>query len=152
MKEKSLSLRWVRHGGADYKALVDLRRAILRRPLGLDFTKEQLAAEISQFHLGAWEGDRLVGCLVLKIDAPGVIRMRQVAVAAAHQGTGVGRALVAESEAEARRRGGKVLTLNSRDTAVAFYKRLGYAAEGASFLEVGIPHLRMTKRLEKPKA
>jgi predicted GNAT family N-acyltransferase len=142
-----LALRWAAHASAEYAAQVELRREVLRRPLGLDFTPEQLAAEAAQFHLGAWDGDRLVGCLALRLDEPGIFRMRQVAVVPDAQGTGVGRALVAESEAEARRRGGTSMTLNARDTAVAFYARLGYAAEGPPFLEVGISHLRMTKDL-----
>ena len=139
-------LRWVAHGGPDYLALVELRRAVLRRPLGLDFTTEQLAAEKSQFHLGAWDGERAVGCLALLM-SPGEARMRQVAVAADAQGRGVGRLLVAEFEAAARRRGAARVTLHARQTAVAFYDRLGYAAEGEPFAEVGLPHRSMSKAL-----
>ncbi len=57
-------------------------------------------------------------------------RMRQVAVAADAQGRGIGRLLVAEFEAEAIRRGAARVTLHARQTAVAFYERLGYAVEG----------------------
>lgn len=143
----ALTLRWVPHSSPDYLALVELRRAVLRIPLGLNFTADQLAAESTQLHLGAWDGDRLAGCLVLRLDEPGIVRMRQVAVSPDVQRSGVGRALVIESEAEARRRGLKKMTLNARNTAVPFYRRLGYTGEGDLFPEVGIPHLFMTKAL-----
>ena len=143
---KTLDLRWVAHASPDYAALVELRRAVLRRPLGLDFTAEQLAAEASQFHLGAWDGRTPLGCLALRVNN-GEARMRQVAVAPDVQRRGVGRLLAAECEAEARRRGAALMTLHARQTALAFYERLGYAAEGALFLEVGLPHRKMTKAL-----
>jgi predicted N-acetyltransferase YhbS len=127
-------------------ALVELRRSVLRRPLGLDFNPEQLAAEASQFHLGAWSGSTPLGCLALRQDE-GAMRMRQVAVAPEAQGKGIGRLLVLESEAEARRRGASVVMLNARQTAVAFYERLGYSVSGEPFLEVGLPHRKMSKTL-----
>ncbi len=40
----SLTVRRIPHGSADYAAAVNLRRAVLRTPLGLDFTSAQLAA------------------------------------------------------------------------------------------------------------
>jgi N-acetylglutamate synthase-like GNAT family acetyltransferase len=126
--------------------LVELRRAVLRRPLGLDFTSAQLAAEAGQRHLGAWDEGRAIGCLALSSSGDEA-RMRQVAVAPDAQGRGVGRRLVAESEAEARRLGARRMTLHARQTAVAFYERLGYACEGAPFAEVGLPHRSMTKAL-----
>ena len=140
-------LRWVPHDSPDYLSLVELRRAVLRRPLGLDFTAEQLAAEKPQLHLGAWDGARAVGCLALRLSGEGEARMRQVAVAADAQGRGLGRLLVVESEAEARRRGASRMTLHARQTAVAFYERLGYAVDGEPFAEVGLPHRIMSKEL-----
>ena len=36
--------------------------------------------------------------------------------------------------------------LNSQTSAIGFYARLGFQAEGPEFLEVGIPHRRMYLR------
>jgi ribosomal protein S18 acetylase RimI-like enzyme len=140
------SLRWVAHGSPDYAALVELRRCVLRRPLRLDFTAEQLDAEAPQFHLGAWDADILLGCLILVVEADAA-RMRQVAVAPSFQRQGIGRRLVAESEAEASRRGAARIMLHARQAAVSFYERLGYAVDGEPFAEVGLPHRSMSKAL-----
>jgi predicted GNAT family N-acyltransferase len=142
-----MDLRWAAHGSPEYRRLVELRRRVLRLPLGLDFTPGQLAGEVEDLHLGAWEGDRLLGCLLLTDHGGGIVQMRQVCVEPALQGTGVGAALVAESEAEARQRGFTRMMLHARDTAVGFYLRLGYRAVGAPFEEVSIPHQEMEKAL-----
>jgi predicted GNAT family N-acyltransferase len=140
-------LRWIAFDSAERAALVELRREILRRPLGLDFTDGQLAAEADQLHLGAWDGTRAVGCLLLVAQGGGAAQMRQVAVAADARGRGIGRLLVAEAEAESLRRGWTRMLLHARDAAIPFYLKLGYATEGEPYVEVGIPHRTMAKAL-----
>lgn len=147
MTSLGVALRWVGHGTPEYDRLIDLRRAILRKPLGLTFTAEQLAAESDQLHLGAFESGRVLGCLVLRIASPGEVVMRQVAVAAEAQRRGIGTLLVEESEREARRRGFARMSLHARETAIPFYERLGYHVEGEPFTEVGLPHREMAKNL-----
>ena len=142
-----MEVRWAAHGSPDYRQLVELRRRVLRIPLGLDFTPEQLAGEVADLHLGAWEGDQLLGCLLLSDRGQGTVQMRQVCVEPTLQRSGVGAALVVESEAEARRREFQRMMLHARDTAVGFYLRLGYAAVGDPFEEVSIPHQEMVKDL-----
>jgi ribosomal protein S18 acetylase RimI-like enzyme len=140
-------LRWAAFGGLDHEALIELRREVLRRPLGMDFSEKQLAEERSQLHLGAWSGGRAVGVLVLKELGEGEVQMRQVAVSDDARKLGVGRLLVEEAELEARRRGWRRMVLHARQTAVAFYERLGYAIEGEPFVEIGLPHRLMAKAL-----
>jgi predicted N-acetyltransferase YhbS len=142
-----IRLSWIQHGTPEYLSMISLRRAILRRPLGLDFTPEQLESEDRDLHLAAWEEDQLVGCLLLTNRGEAVVQMRQVAVLESRQGQGIGRALVLECEEEARRRGFTRMMLHARDTAVPFYERLGYRSVGEPFVEVTIPHQEMEKML-----
>ncbi|RAQ30601.1 hypothetical protein DPQ25_03690 [Hydrogeniiclostridium mannosilyticum] len=51
------------------------------------------------------------------------------------------------AETLCRARGHRLLWLNARRTAEGFYLRLGYRRTGEEFLELGIPHIRMEKRL-----
>ncbi len=142
-----MELRWITFGTPDYLEVVELRRRVLRIPLGLDFSPEQLAGEGKDLHLAAYEGGALAGCLMLSEHGEGVVQMRQVCVEPDRQGTGVGAALVRESEAEARRRGYRSVMLHARDLAVGFYERLGYGRVGEPFVEVSIPHQEMSKQL-----
>jgi predicted GNAT family N-acyltransferase len=132
----------------EYDETVQLRDKILRRPLGLQFSEAQLAEEFADFHLAAYTHDWLLrGCLVLTPKDDKTLKMRQVAVDEAVQKTGVGQQLVAASEALGRVRGFDVMELNARETAVPFYQKLNYSIIGERFEEVGIPHFKMSKKL-----
>ena len=142
-----LEVKEAKFGSIEQLASIELRRRVLRRPLGLDFTAEQLAAEDFEFHLVGVLDSVVVACLVLTPLEGGRIKMRQVAVEPSLQGRGFGAELVRFSEVVARQRGFSRMVLNARDRAVPFYLKLGYEIEGEPFVEVTIPHRRMVKGL-----
>lgn len=76
-------------------------------------------------------------------------QLRQLAVAEAVRGTGVGRLLVTRLEQCAVEEGTREVWLSARDSAFGFYRALGYDFVGAEFISelTGIPHRRMAKRL-----
>jgi ribosomal protein S18 acetylase RimI-like enzyme len=141
------SIYEIAHGSPEYWSTVDLRDAILRKPLGLQFSTEELEDEGGSHHLACYHDDRLVGCLVLCPLGGGDVRMKQVAVIPELQGRGIGTALVRYSESLARKMGYRRMILHARETAVAFYEKLGYSTVGDQFEEVTIPHWAMEKRL-----
>lgn len=145
----SVQVLEIEFGTPAFDEAVALRYEILRRPLGLEYTPEQLAEEFDQHHLAAYHAasGRLLGYLNLTPLNEKEVKMRQVAVAAAAQGQGVGAALVQASERLARRLGFSKISLHARETALAFYLRLGYTRVGELFEEVGIPHFKMEKIL-----
>jgi len=140
-------LREIAFGSPEYDASFALRLKVLREPLGLTPGPEERAEEARLIHLGAFDGSRLVGCLMLHDLGAGRVRMRQVAVDFERQRAGLGRKLVRFSEDIARQRGFRTMVLHARETAVPFYDRLGYARRGEPFLEVTLPHLEMDKEL-----
>lgn len=143
-----MRLAWIAGVSPEYALTVALRHEVLRVPLGLAFTVDQLASESGSQHLAAFDGEgRILGCLMLTPHEGGEVQMRQVAVKPEMQGTGLGRALVEEAERKARELGFTRMMLHARDVAIGFYARLGYAREGDLFKEVGIVHQQMAKRL-----
>ncbi|MEP7218840.1 MAG: GNAT family N-acetyltransferase [Bacteroidota bacterium] len=143
----SFDIRLIAHRSPTYEETVALRDDILRRPLGLSFTPEQLGAEGADYHLACYLDGALAGCLILTPIDDNALKMRQVAVAEEMQGKGVGRALVERSEEIGREKGFREIVLNARETAVPFYDRLRYERIGERFEEVGIPHWKMRKSL-----
>ncbi|MEO5929221.1 MAG: GNAT family N-acetyltransferase [Candidatus Kapaibacterium sp.] len=143
----SLDIRLIAHRSPAYEETVALRDDILRRPLGLSFTPEQLGGEGADYHLACYLDGALAGCLILTPIDDNALKMRQVAVAEEMQGKGVGRALVERSEEIGREKGFREIILNARETAVPFYDRLRYERIGERFEEVGIPHWKMRKSL-----
>ncbi len=140
-------IREIEHGSPEYQATVDLRDSVLRKPLGLHFSADELAAEEDSLHIACYRGESLVGCLVLQPIGGGDVRMKQVAVVPELQGQGIGAALVAYAEALAQKVSYRRMVLHARETAVSFYEKLGYSRIGDGFEEVTIPHWVMEKRL-----
>jgi predicted GNAT family N-acyltransferase len=143
----TVTVRLAPHASPDYDDAVTLRRAVLRAPLGLDFTPEQLADEAADTHFVAFDGVHVVGAVVMTPYSATIAKLRQMAVSSDAQGQGVGATLLKAFEAHARAQGLTGITLAARVTAQGFYARNGYAAEGDIFEEVTIPHIKMTKAL-----
>lgn len=140
-------VRTIVHNSPEYQAAVALRSSILRQPLGLSFSADELSAEADSHHVGCSIDGKLVGCLVLKpIDAR-QIQMRQVAVDERVKGRGIGRMMVRYSEELARKLGFQEMVLHARETAVPFYEQLGYSRVGDRFTEITIPHWVMVRKL-----
>jgi len=120
---------------------------VLRGPLGLGRDAVAFPFEAESLHLVALEAGQVVGCVLFHPEGPGTGRLLQMAVEPGKQGTGLGTWLVRALEDEVARRGFTEVTLHARDTAVGFYARLGYEPLGPPYVEVGIPHQNMRRRL-----
>ena len=142
-----MALKIIDHNSTEYRQMVDLRYQILRKPLGLSFTDEELATEKDDILLGCYEDDSLEACCVLSKTEPKTVRLRQMAVSANLQGKGIGRVLMSFAENIARDHGYKRLTMHARKSAVGFYEKNGYKVCSEEFLEVTIPHFVMEKEL-----
>ena len=142
-----MALKIIDHGSKEYKQMVDLRFNLLRKPLGLIFTPEDLDAEKEDILIGVFEDEKLEACCILTQTAPKTVRLRQMAVAAVLQGKGIGRQLMSFAENIARDRGYRRLTMHARKSAVGFYEKHGYKVSGDEFEEVTIPHYVMEKEL-----
>ncbi len=132
-----------------YIESVALRDLVLRKPLNLHFSQEDLAKEGSDYHIGATDGDQIVGILLLTPLGDKRLKMRQVAVHPKCQGEGIGKKLVDFAEDFAIHLDFDIMELNARKTAVPFYLTKGYHTIGDEFVEVGIPHFKMSKGLER---
>lgn len=142
-----MALKIIDHGTAEYEQMVRLRDEILRKPLGLSFTQEELEGEKHNLLIAAYEDDTILGCCMLVEEGSQTIRLRQMAVPDAYQGKGIGRALMNFAENLARDRGYKTITMHARKNAIGFYEKMGYKRIGDEFQEITIPHFVMEKTL-----
>lgn len=142
-----MALKILDHGSREYEQMVQLRNDILRKPLGLKFTPEELEKEKEEILIGAFDDEIMLGCCMLIKTEPSVVRLRQMAVLNNLQGKGIGKALMQFAENIARDRGFKKITMHARKSAIGFYEKLGYQVTGDEFQEVTIPHVTMEKSL-----
>ena len=142
-----MALKIIDHGTSDYQEMVRLRDEILRKPLGLRFTKEELEKEKDNLLIAAYEDDTMMGCCMLVEETSKSVRLRQMAVTKETQRKGIGKALMQFAENLARDRGYERITMHARKDAVGFYEKMGYNTVGQEFQEITIPHVEMEKRL-----
>ena len=97
--------------------------------------------------IAAFEEEKMLGCCFLTaIDSHGV-KLRQLAVQNNLQGKGIGASLMNFAENIARDRGFRTIQLNARKVALEFFEKQGYKVEGDEFIQLGIPHYLMKKKL-----
>lgn len=149
MEIPDLSLVEVPHLSADFWRTVVLRQRELRDPLGLTLTVAEVLQEgPPQRHFALISQTGILGCAIALPAGSGQVKIRQVAIAASHAGRGLGRFLMEGVEILLAREGPcRIIALHARVAVQGFYERLGYAAVGGTFEEIGIPHVRMEKPL-----
>jgi len=148
MSETTPIFRMVKFGSLEQRATIKLRDDLLRKPLNLQFSAEELAAEESMFHLAGYLGEDLACCMVLIDKGNGLIKMRQVAVANEHQRKGLGAKMSLWMESWCKENGYSKVYCHARSVVAPFYTSLGYRIVGDEFIEVGIPHFEMEKELK----
>jgi predicted GNAT family N-acyltransferase len=142
-----MALKIIDYGTREYEQMVRLRDEILRKPLGLGFTPDELDKEKANMLIGAFDDDQMLGCCMLVEENPSTVRLRQMAVLNDLQGKGIGRALTYFAENLARDRGYSVMSMHARKNVVGFYEKMGYKVVSPEFIEITIPHYKMEKEL-----
>ena len=142
-----MALMQIDHGSQEYHKMVKLRDEILRKPLGLAFSREELEKERNDILVGAFDDDKILACCLLTETDRETVRLRQMAVRKNQQGKGIGHSMMLFAETLARDKGYKKLMMHARDTAIGFYEKQGYKTLGEQFIEVSLPHHLMEKLL-----
>jgi N-acetylglutamate synthase-like GNAT family acetyltransferase len=133
---------------AEWKAYYALRFNVLREPWNQPLGSEVLADEDQAIHAIAVEDNEVLGVARMHESAEKQGQVRCVATATAAQGKGIGKAIMAYLEEEAKAKGWTEIVLEARENAVPFYQRIGYTIVAESYLLFGeIQHYRMSKTL-----
>jgi ribosomal protein S18 acetylase RimI-like enzyme len=139
------------HTPAEWAAYYALRYEVLRRPWNQPAGTERVPEDDGPgaLHAAAFDAAgnvQAVGCLHPNGPTQGQVRF--MAVASEAQGQGLGGQVLDFLEEQARAAGLKEIVLHSRENAVRFYERHGYAMVAPSHTLFGtIPHFLMRKTL-----
>ena len=137
---------------ADWKAYYALRFKVLREPWYQPMGSEVLADEDQAIHVIAVAGEEVLGVARMHESAVQQGQVRCVAIATAAQGKGIGKAIMAYLEDQAKAKGWTEIVLEARENAVPFYQAIGYSIVAESYLLFGeIQHYRMKKALNLPE-
>ncbi|MCL4695126.1 MAG: GNAT family N-acetyltransferase [Candidatus Hydrogenedentes bacterium] len=136
---------------ASLAEIIDLRNEVIIQGTGRTSPEFPGDFDPSTVHMGAFVGDRNVGCATFLEssweDEP-AWQLRGMATAPDVRGGGIGARLLRESEAVlAQRSPIRLLWCNARKVAIPFYVKLDWKIETDEFLTPGIGMQRkMTKR------
>jgi predicted GNAT family N-acyltransferase len=132
----------------NYECECALRDEVLRRPLGLSLYDEDLSGERAQLHFGLFDSNNTLSACVIAVPVSAhEVKLRQMAVKADCQGQGLGRRILNDLEKFLEKQGAVFFSLHARQSAIRFYEKSGYDVTGDEFIEVGIPHVKMVKRI-----
>ncbi|MEK6958812.1 MAG: GNAT family N-acetyltransferase [archaeon] len=101
-------------------------------------------------HFLALEGDVPAGTVRLTLIGRNG-KLQRLAVLKEFRGKGIAKQIVKALEKEALAQGLEKITMHSQSHAKGFYEKLGYEVSGKEFMEAGIPHVPMEKRLTGKK-
>jgi ribosomal protein S18 acetylase RimI-like enzyme len=110
---------------------------------------DDYAAQIAAGSVNVLDEDGEIVAIIVLLAKPDHLLLDNIAVRPDHQGTGLGRRMIAFAEAEARRLGYAELRLYTHETMVeniALYTRVGFVETGRGH-EAGYDRVFMTKRL-----
>jgi len=123
-----------------------LRRRVFADEQGVPVAADRDGRDPEALHVVAVEEGRVIATCRLVFD-PGVARLGRLAVDAPRRGAGVGGAVLREAERLAREAGAARIALHAQTYASELYARAGFVERGDRFMEEGIEHVAMEKRL-----
>lgn len=146
LSELQMNFKFIKTSDPEYALERELRNEVLRKPLGFPPGAEVFPFEDESYHLIAIDEGKVVGCLLFRPEGR-TGRLYQMAVDEKYRGRGVGKNLVEIIENKLTSEGFVEIYLHARKTSESFYAQLDYKISGEEFVEIGIPHIRMKKRL-----
>jgi len=102
--------------------------------------------DAQHMHFCLYDDSALIGCARGNIDSD-VIHIGRVTVKNNLRGKGYGKKLFTFIEDYARRNNCVYMELGAIETAVEFYKKIGFITVGEYYMEAGWPHISMKKVL-----
>lgn len=123
-----------------------LRERVFCVEQGVELQADRDGLDDEAIQIVAVDSARVVGTCRVLIDRE-TGRLGRMAVEARVRGRGVGAAILAAAERSAREAGARLMRLHAQRYVEDMYAAAGYSPYGEPFVEEGIPHVSMEKRL-----
>lgn len=127
-------------------AALALRSRVFCGEQGVSFEADQDGRDGEATHVVALEDGVVIGTCRLLFRGT-VARLGRLAVESGRRGDGVAAAILREADRVALDAGAESIALHAQTYALTLYENAGYAEYGPPFVEEGIEHVAMEKRL-----
>ncbi|MGM9988311.1 MAG: GNAT family N-acetyltransferase [Bacillaceae bacterium] len=130
------------------KDAYNVRRAVF-------INEQQIAEELEidelepeAIHLALYDTNKAVGAGRIRILEGEIGKLERICILKEYRKQGLGKVIMDAFEAYGENQGITTFKLNAQESAVAFYKKLGYVVTSDMFYDAGIPHYEMKKYIE----
>ena len=130
----------------DIPLVLEIRRVVFIEGQNVPEDREVDGCDADALHLLLEKDGLAIGTARLMLDGD-TGKIGRVAVLKDHRGSGFGVLLVKKSLEVLRARGMRRAKLGAQTHAIGFYEKLGFTAQGAEFMDAGIPHRDMVADL-----
>lgn len=103
-------------------------------------------ADEDALHVGAYEGDSLVGVGSFFLSTPNA-QLRKLAILPAYQRVGIGTQLLFFGGRILKQQGIELLWCDARENSKAFYEKMGFRVDGEVFVKSGVSYLKAERSL-----
>jgi predicted GNAT family N-acyltransferase len=125
-----------------------LRERVFSGEQGVSIAADRDGRDGESTHLVAIEDERVIGTCRLLFRGH-VARLGRLAVDPDHRGQGIAADLLALADRVAEEQGARSISLHAQTYARRLYLDAGYEERGPEFVEEGIEHVAMGKRLDR---
>lgn len=124
-----------------------LRKEVFVKEQGVPLSLELDEHDATAIHFIANDGDQTIATARLRVFEPNVGKVERVCVLNSYRGKRLGALIMEAVERYALEYDYKKLKLNAQSYAVPFYEKLSYIVTSPEFMDAGIPHRAMEKKL-----
>ena len=125
---------------------LELRWQVFCSEQGVSFEADQDGRDAEAIHIVAVEEGAVIGTCRLLFRGQ-VARLGRLAVERDRRGDGIAAAILREADRIAVEAGSESIALHAQTYAMTLYEQAGYEQYGPTFVEEGIEHVAMEKRL-----
>ena len=142
-----MQIKEINYHSEEYQRLLNFRFNNLRKPLNLNWSKEDLLNENQQNHFALKNQSEIVGSFCLKKIDCSTIRLRQMAIEKKWQRQGYGSSILKFTEKFAIKNNYKKIIIIARLSALDFYKKNFFKTSGNIFTDVTVNSINMYKEI-----
>jgi len=142
-----LQIKEINYYSEEYQKLLNFRFQNLRKPLNLEWSKNDLMNEDQQNHFALKNQNEIVGSFCLKKIDCSTIRLRQMAIEKKLQKQGYGSSILKFTEKFAIMNNYKKIIIIARLSAIDFYKKNFFKTSGNIFIDVTVKSIKMYKEI-----
>ncbi|MGE7693228.1 GNAT family N-acetyltransferase [Lysinibacillus sp. NPDC094177] len=124
-----------------------VRKQVFVEEQGVPLHLECDAEDASATHFIMYEGNDPVGAARLRSIEDDAVKIERVCILQDQRGKKLGALIMKEMENHSISINKKKLKLNAQSYAIPFYEKLGYTATSPEFMDAGIPHRAMEKKI-----